>query len=350
MPLKLALLGQTCLDNQATLKEHLKSDWQIGHWLPGDSPEAGSALMADADALVVGGDALISGGAFALIPKAKKLRLFQIPFAGYDWLRPEGVPESCLVCNALGHEIPMAEFAMASLLEWEIGLRRIDPDFRAGSWAYQGTSLSPDSKHGEVHGKTLGIYGYGQIGREAAHRASAFGMRVIAIARRPRETPPAPLDWIGTNADLPRLLAESDYLLLACDLNDQTRHIINDTALSQMKSDAIIINVARGPVIEEEALYDALKSKRIAGAVIDTWYIYPGRPLPAGTPEASPRPSRFAFHELDNLIMTPHCSAHTDGADRRRWTSIAANLDAFAQGQRPANVVMTGTARKLASA
>lgn len=349
MPLKLALLGQTCLDNQATLKAHLKSEWQIGHWLPGQSLDVGTALMADADAVVVGGDALISGGAFALIPKAGKLRLFQIPFAGYDWLRPEGVPEGCLVCNAMGHEITMAEFAMASLLEWEIGLRHIDPDFRAGSWAYQGTSTTPDSKHGEVYGKTLGIYGYGQIGRETARRAAAFGMRVIGIARRPRDTPPAPLDWIGTNADLPRLLAESDYVLLACDLNNETRHIINAAAFDQMKPSAIIVNVARGPVIEEEALYTALKTRRIAGAAIDTWYIYPGRPLPGGTPEANPRPSRFPFHELDNLIMTPHCSAHTEGADKRRWISIASNLDAFAQGQRPANVVMTGTAKRAAA-
>lgn len=340
MPNKLALLGQSCLDNRATLDAHLSTDWQIGHWLPGDSLEAGIALIKDADAVIPGSDSLISGGAFQLIPHAENLGLFQVPFAGYDWLRPEGVPKGCLVCNALGHEIPMAEFAIASLLEWEIGLRIMDPDFRSGSWAYQGTSTG--KTHGEIHGKTLGIYGYGQIGREAAARAAAFGMRVAAIARRPRETVPAPLDWIGTNADLPRLLAESDYLLLACDLNEETRGIINAQALAKMKPEAFIVNLARGPVIEEEALYNALKNKQLAGAAIDTWYIYPGRPLPGGTPEASPRPSRFAFHELENLIMTPHCSAHTEATDQRRWVSMAVNLDAFARGERPATVVMTG--------
>lgn len=341
--MKLALLGQTCADNLDHLKACLTSDWEIGLWLPDDPVDKGEALVGDADAIVVGSDTLVSGGAFQLIPKAEKLKLFQIPFAGYDWMKPEGVPEGCLVCNALGHEQTMAEFIVASLLEWEIGFRRLDASFREGSWKYQGANRDPGSLHGEVYGKTLGLFGYGNISKETAKRARAFGMKVCAIARSPRDTTPENLDWIGTREDMPRLLAESDYIALACALNNEPRHAFDAAAFAQMKPEAVIVNVARGPVAEEEALYNALANRQIAGAVIDTWYIYPNRPLPGGTPEASPRPSRFPFHELDNLIMTPHCSAHTVGADLRRWESIARNLDSLAAGREPETVVMLGT-------
>ncbi|MEX0839014.1 MAG: 2-hydroxyacid dehydrogenase [Parvibaculum sp.] len=349
MSLKLALLGQTCADNRAHMEARLNSKWETGLWLPGEPLDKGEALMRDADAVVVGSDALVSGGAFGLIPKARKLSLFQLPFAGFDWLKPEGLPQGCYICNAQGHEQAMAEFSIASLLEWEIGFRKLDASFRGGSWKYQGTSRDPEALHGEVHGKTLGIFGYGNIGREAATRAAAFGMHVVAIARSPRDKTPAPLDWIGTRADMGRFLAESDYILLACDLNDETRHAIDAASFAGMKRSAFIINVARGPVIQEEALYKALTEKRIAGAAIDTWYIYPGRPLPGGTPEENPRPSRFPFHELDNLIMTPHCSAHTEGSDIRRWQSIAVNLDAFAEGREPPGTIMRGAGRPNAA-
>ncbi|HEX7777015.1 MAG TPA: NAD(P)-dependent oxidoreductase [Parvibaculum sp.] len=346
MPLKLALLGRQCAESRAHLDAHLTSQWDIHQWLAEDGVPAGEAMVKDADAVVAGADALASGAAFALIGKAAKMRMFQIPFAGYDWLKPAMLPAGCLACNAMGHEQAMAEFIVAGFLEWEIGFRKRDADFRSGSWKYTGTSTDPAAVHGEVLGKTLGLFGYGNIGRETAIRASAFGIRTIALARTPRDKAPAPLDWMGTRADMDRFLAESDYIALVCDLNADTLHAFDAAAFSKMKKSVVILNVARGPVAEEEALYKALSEKRIAGAVIDTWYIYPNRPLPGGTPEPSPRPSRFPFHELDNLIMTPHTSAHTRGSEARRWQSIAANLDAFAQGARPATVVLEGTAAR----
>lgn len=341
--MKVALLGETGRVNRPHLEASLTTAWEIGHWLPGEPEADAESLLADSDAVVVGADALMAGTTFQILQRAKKLKLFQVPFAGIDWLRPEGLRKGVLVCNAMGHEQTMAEFVIAALLEWEIGLRIMDPDFRAGSWRYQGTSRTPESLHGEVYGKTLGLFGYGLIGQEAAKRARAFGMKTLAVARSPRSETPPDLDWIGTRADMGKLLSESDYIALVCDLNAETRHAFDADAFAQMKPGAFIVNVARGPVIEEEALYTALKNRQIAGAAIDTWYIYPNRPLPGGTPEAAPRPSRFPFHELDNLIMTPHCSAHTEGADVRRWESVARNLDALAKGERPPLVVAEGS-------
>ena len=191
--------------------------------------------------------------------------------------------------------------------------------------------------HSEVHGKTIGVVGYGRIGQEVARRAEAFGMRIIGIARNARETP-APLDWLGTMADLDRLLSESDYVLIACPQNDETLGLIEAVRFGQMKADAVIINVARGPIIDEQSLYEALAGNRIGGAIIDVWYDYPDKG------EVVERPSRFPFHELDNIRMTPHVSGWTAALLERRWAFVAQNLDRFARGEPLQNIVFQGTA------
>lgn len=348
MGLKVALLGENCAENRHHLDGRLDPAWDVALWTPAEPDDKALDTVRNADALVIGGDALVKGVFGKVLPAAERLRMMQLPFAGFDFLTPDRLPEGLLVCNAQGHEQAMAEYVVAALLEWEIGFRLLDPEFRGGSWARTGMSRDDAAFHGEVYGKTLGLFGYGLIGEETAKRAAAFGMRTVAVARSPRDETPPPLDWIGTRDDMDRLLAESDYLALVCDLNDETLHAIDAAALAKMKPTSMIVNVARGPVAEEEALYTALKKKRIAGAVLDTWYTYPNRPQPGQQPEASPRPSRFPFHELANVVMTPHCSAHTRGADKRRWESIAENLNALGRGERPASVVMVGTRRQSA--
>jgi phosphoglycerate dehydrogenase-like enzyme len=174
--------------------------------------------------------------------------------------------------------------------------------------------------------------GYGRIGRQAALRAKAFGMRVTACSRTPKGADGL-VERVGPMSGLHRLLAESDFVLLALPLEASTRSVIGARELSQMKPTAVIINVARGGLIEESALFAACRDRRIAGAAIDAWYRYPRPTDPHGLPSA------FAFHELDNVIMTPHASAWTDGLRPRRNRVIAENLDRIARGQPLLNVV-----------
>ncbi len=332
------LLGRYGAANRERLAKQLTSRWQIAVWTPDESDEVLAERLTDADAVVLGADALLSGRALPQLHRAPKLRLLQIPFSGHNWLRPEHVPAGCTVCNLNEHQSTIAEFVMLLMLEWEIGLRRIDADFRQGSWRYAGSTIS-GTQHGEVMGKTVGLLGYGGIGREVAHRAAAFGMRVIATANRARETTPAPLDWLGTAADRERLYAESDYLVLCCPLTEATRGIIDRAALQAMKSSAVLINVARAEIAVEEDLYVALRDKVIAGAALDVWYADP-------TPQnPSPAPSRFPFQDLDNVIMTPHCAGWTAAQDARRWVTIADNLDRFDRGDALRNVVMSRESR-----
>jgi len=342
--MKLALMGEAGIANRSRLERHLASNWDIDEWAPNHGDGKARALLAGADAIICArAGKYRPGEILRLNSDTKNLKLVQLTSVGYDWLTPGMFPKGCVLANGTGHEAPMAEFALAALLEWEIKLSKYDAGLRQPKWPRGMGGEAPLETHGEVHGKTLGLLGFGNISRAIARRAHAFEMRVIGVARTPRDKTPAPLDWLGTMKDFGRLLAESDYLILACDLNDETRGLIDMNVFRKMKDSAVIMNLARGEVIEEKALYDALKEKVIAGGIIDTWYDYPMRPRPGGTLDMNPRPSIYPFHELGNIIMTPHFSALTEGADDRRWQNIARNLDLVARGERPTTAVMDGT-------
>ncbi|MFW6027764.1 MAG: 2-hydroxyacid dehydrogenase, partial [bacterium] len=332
------LMGAALTDAQERLHALLSPEWEIRAWRPADGLDALRAQIRRADVLVPGPDALLAGTFHKTIGEAERLQLLQIPFAGVEWLDPALLPGGCLVCNAAGHETAIAEYVMGALLRHEIRFDELDADFRAGSWRHRGAGKT-GLYQGEVRGKTLGIIGFGAIGRAIAQRAAAFDMRVIAVSRSERACPPG-LSWYGTLNALPRLLKESDYIVLACDLNETTRGLLGPEQFAAMKPSAVLVNVARGKVADEAALFTALKTGQIAGAVLDVWYVYPpgSDPTPAA---GGPKPSRFEFASLDNVLMTPHCAARTRESDVRRMECIAENLNRFARGEPPLTVVMT---------
>jgi phosphoglycerate dehydrogenase-like enzyme len=236
----------------------------------------------------------------------------------------------------------MAEYVIGTALALSLDLIATHIEFKSGSWERTGTLSDPKSMHNEIYSKTIGILGYGQIGVETAKRAKSLGMTTFGINRTKRASKPQYLDWHGSIEDLDTLLTKSDFLVLACDLNESTKNIINKKTLSKMKKDSFLINVARGDVCNEEDLFNCLKNKTISGAAIDTWWIYPDRPKPGFKSEKRPRPSDFPFHALENVIMTPHNSAHTMDSDTRRSNSILKNLKEFKKGKKPPGFVFYG--------
>ncbi|MGE0699125.1 MAG: NAD(P)-dependent oxidoreductase, partial [Hyphomicrobiaceae bacterium] len=134
-------------------------------------------------------------------------------------------------------------------------------------------------------------------------------------------------------SDLSAFMGSADYVLVTLPHNAATEGIVGRAAISAMQPHAVILNVGRGPVIEEQALYDALAAKRIGGAVIDTWYVYPTPGSPA------PHPGRLPFHQLDNCTLTPHMSGWTHGTIRRRQETMAGNIGRLARGEPLVNVV-----------
>lgn len=322
------LAGWVSKGKGPALKAALKTDWKIEACDPAEEPDRFRELAPLADAIV-------GGHINTAWPATPDLKLFQIPFTGFDFLSPEKLPKGTRCCNTYEHETSIAEYILLAMLEWEIGLRHTDAKFRKVGWDGKGAAQGP--VHGEVRGKTVGIIGYGHIGREVALRARAFGMNVLGVGRRDMATP-AEIDRYETvDAGLGRLLAESDYVAVCCPLNDATRGMINAETLGQMKPTGLLINVARGPVLDEEAVYNALAAKQIGGAVIDVWYQYPN------SEDRNPSPSKFPFGDLDNVIMTPHNSGWTQEQIDRRWLFVAANLDRLARGEPLQNVVFEGT-------
>ncbi len=321
--MRLVIKGKTADGRVAMIARWLETEWSIALWDPDDSATDLARMAAEADAM-------IAMRYDAGMPPAPRLRLLQLPGAGYDQIDFDAVPAQCAVCNVFEHEIGIAEYVMAAMLEWTIGFARMDANLRRGDWR---DSLFVDGPvHGELFGRTLGIVGYGHIGRETARRARAFGMRVIAATRRPERADDALDEAMGMDR-LDDLLAASDFVVLAVPLLPETRGLIGEAAFRRMKRDAVLINVARGAIVDEDALYAALRERRIGGAVIDVWYRYPEGP------GDRVMPSRHPFQELDNVYMTPHASGWTDGLLARRARAIAANLDRFARGEPLMNVV-----------
>ncbi len=324
----LLLIKKTDDDGRlAKIPEFLTTEWSIEVVDEKDRKQF-SRRLAQADAIV-------SMDWPTNMPAAPSLKLLQLPGAGTDAIAFDAVPDSANVCNVYEHETGIAEYVLATMLQWVIPLPELESALRQGSW--KGSHLF-GPVHEELFEKTLGIVGYGRIGREVALRAKAFGMNVLACGRTARGSD-GNVESIENMSGLDAMLGKCDFVLLALPLTDDTQNIIDASRFSKMKSTAVIINVARGALIDEEALYAACRDHRIGGAIIDTWYRYP-----ASATECC-KPSRFPFHQLDNVIMTPHASAWTDRLAPRRNRVIAENLNRLARNEPLINLVRKASAQ-----
>ena len=217
--------------------------------------------------------------------------------------------------------VALAESAMMFILLLAHRFRDADRNFRAGT-LYQPTGV-------ELEGQTLGIVGFGSSGVELARRSKPFGMRIMAIDVRPidqelrDEIQPV---FLGSPGDLDSVVEESNYLSLHLHLTPETRHLIDKRRIELMKPTACLINVARGGLVDEAALYEALLQGHLGGAGLDVFA------------EEPPDPNRPVF-ELPNVVATPHIAGVTDGTSRRRAEFAATNLDRYAQGLEPIGLV-----------
>jgi len=320
------LFGPTACHNETRLRQLLRTDWRIVV-VPSEADLA--LLLAE----LPHADALISlGWQSEWAAAAAKLKLIQALGAGTDAFDLAGLPAGCALCNVYEHGAPVAEYVIGAMVALTVRFTFHDRQLRQGLW--DGTGRRDGASHAEMAGRTVGLIGWGNIGRAMANRARAFEMRIHAIRAHPQaaagEIEP---DWLGGPEQLRDLLAASDYLVVCCPLTARTREMLNRETLGWLKPEAYLINVARAEIIEEEALFDALKNNRLAGAALDVWYHYPA------TIEQRLLPSKLPFHELENVLMTPHLSAWTEAMIERRWGKIAANLDALAEGQPLQNLV-----------
>ena len=292
--------------------------------------EAGlPAQLADVDVLVTLAFTREMGAA------ATRLRLVQVPGAGLDRVDRSALPTGTWLANAYGHEIGIAEYVMGAMLAWSRGFHRLNAALRRGIWESQwAVSAAAPPVWLELAGKTLGILGYGRIGRAVARRARAFDMQIWATRRDMTRSEAHELAFLGGPEALDEVLRRADYLAITLSLTTATRGLLGERELRLMKPTAVLINVARAEIVEEEALYRALAERRIAGAVLDVWYRYP-------TDERPTYPAHHAFHELPNVLMTPHVSGWTEGMLEARAKLIAENIHRVAGGEPPVNLILS---------
>jgi phosphoglycerate dehydrogenase-like enzyme len=277
------------------LLEQLPEDLHI---VAGQRAEFLDAAVGEAEIVFAG---LGSGPLLRqLWPRAGRLRWVHSLAAGVEGLLfPELVDSPVVLTNARGvFRRSLAEFAIGAALFFAKGLRRMVARQQAGAW-------DPFDVE-ELHGRTLGLVGFGGIGRAVAERARAFGMKVLALRRRPELCAADPLvDEAFAPERRLEMIPRCDYLVIAAALTPATRGMIGARELAALKPTAVLINIGRGPVVEEAALVEALAARRIRGAALDVFDV---EPLPAGHP----------FYALDNLLLSPHCADHTAG-----WVEMA---------------------------
>lgn len=254
----------------------------------------------------------------SLIDKIPNVRFIQLCSAGYDHfdvaaLKARGIR----MANAAGANAnAVSEHAFALLLSLTRRMTEARDNQLKRHWRGMISDLS--QREDELAGKTLLVYGLGRIGERIARIAKAFDMRVIGI-RRSGGTLPS-VDRIGTPAELLSLLPEADVVVLACPLSAETRGLIDAKALAAMKPSALLINVARGPVVDELALISALTEKRIAGAGIDVTVT---EPLDAASP----------LWSLDNVVLTPHTAGETRRHEANVIDILIENLAQLERGE-----------------
>jgi phosphoglycerate dehydrogenase-like enzyme len=263
-------------------------------------------------------------------PVPGKLRLYHAPAAGTDAIDRSRLPSGSTLCNCFGHEHAIAEYVMTALLLRHVPITDADAKLRKGEWTYW--AGRPGALRTELGSQTIGLLGFGHIGKAIAARAKAFGMRVVVANRSPVPRSEQVDESYGLD-QLQSFMGSADAIVVSLPLSAETAGIVGAAELAAMRPDAVILNVGRGPVIDEKALFDALFERRIGGAVIDTWYNYPAPDKPQR------QPGTLAFNELADLIMTPHMSGWTTGTVRRRQQTIAENIGRLSRDEPLVNVV-----------
>lgn len=286
----------------------------------GDTPEAFSK-EARAEARIVLFNGSLGPILQQIYPDLCRVEWLHCLSAGLDSvLTPEMTQVKIPLSNSRGvFARSLSEFALAGMLYFAKNLNRMREAQRAQKWEQFDIE--------ELHGKVLGIAGYGEIGRRTAERAKAFGMQIHTWRRRPELAAGDPLvDRVYGAKELESLLVASDYLLVSAPLTAETRGMLGTAQLASMKPSAVLINLGRGPVVVETALIDALRQGKIRGAVLD---VFDQEPLPAGHP----------FYSLDNVLLSPHCADHTATWMEDTIQLFLENLALFRAGKPLKNVV-----------
>jgi len=310
----LLVLGNPAARHLALL-DHLPTETHI---LAGETEQAFSAGVDEAQVVLMAGS--YREVLQALWPRLKRVEWVHSMWAGLEgMLFPELVESAVPLTNSRGvFARSLGEFAIAGMLHFAKRIGRMK--------SQQSRALWEPFEVEELHGRVLGIVGYGSIGRVAAERAKAFGMRIHVLRRHAdRAAEDALVDRVYGVAELRELMAASDYVLAAAPLTAETRGLIGEQAIAAMKPNAVLINLGRGPVVEEQALVSALRAGAIRGAVLDVF-------------DREPLEPEHPFWSMDNVLLSPHTADRTATWLDEAMELFLENYRRFAAGQALLNV------------
>lgn len=286
--------------------------------LVGESPESFAGELETAE--VIFNWAFQGSTLRALLPRCPGVRWVHVRTAGLEKLLcPELVEHPCVLTNGSGVFSPaLGEFVIAAALYFARDFRRLVRNQQAGRWE--------TFEVVEIARQTLGIVGYGDIGRQVARRATALGMNVLALRRRGAGEPDEYASYVYPPERRHEMIAACDYVVVAAPLTPETRGLVGAPEIAAMKPDAVLINVGRGQVVDEAALVAALSEGRIKGAALD---VFNQEPLPAAHP----------FYSLENVLLSPHSADHTDHWIDDAMRFFLAQYAQYAAGEPLRNVV-----------
>ena len=278
-----------------------------------DNVDAAIAELPTADALICR-DPFISAKLAEAIRQASKLRWIQLLTAGYDQIKQHGVPPHVTVCNAgPAYAAGVATHAVALLLALQRQLPTALANQKQHAWERDFTTRVTTPG-----GSTAAVIGFGPIGREIGRLLRALGATVIAVTRR--GVPQQEADEVAPVKELHSVLARADAIIIAAPLDESTRHLIGEREFAVCKKNAVLVNIARGGIVEPRALETALRTGTIAGAGLDVT-------------DPEPLPGDHSLWDAPNLIITPHCAgASGPVAGERLADLVCDNLGRFLRG------------------
>jgi phosphoglycerate dehydrogenase-like enzyme len=295
-----------------------------------NTPESMLENGPDADIVISG---RVSG---EYIRAAPNLKMIQAPGAGVNSVDLDAARErgDIIVCNTHVNAIEVAEYAIMLLLAAAKQIIVSDRTLRHGDWlhAFGGPQLNV-----ELHEKTCLLVGLGNIGFEIAKRLKGFNMRILAATRSGTVRDASFVDSVTSIDNADSFIQEADFIILSLPLTKDSLGLVDEKFISMMKPTSILVNISRGRIIDESALYDALKQKHILGAALDVWWDYPK--VFADTSERGGPSDNYPFNELDNIVISPHRAAYSESVLKNAIPTAGENVLRFIRGEPVENLI-----------
>ncbi|MGY5871931.1 MAG: 2-hydroxyacid dehydrogenase [Candidatus Thorarchaeota archaeon] len=268
-----------------------------------------------------------------LLESSSRLKMIQTFAAGVENIDFSAIKkrDDIIVCNSHINAAEVAEHAITLLFAVAKNVIPNDRELRKGDWKFAFGGPNPNI---EIRNKTCLILGLGNIGSEIAKRLKGFDVTIHAATRSGTSKHADLAEKLVKIDDVKPLVEEADFVILSLPHTPDSEGLVNEDFISWMKPTSILVNISRGPIVEEKALFDALQENKIRGAGLDVWWRYPKKWRGKGAP-----PTDMPFQELDNLVASPHRAGYSENTEREYFQFAGENILRFIQGETPLNII-----------